>query len=335
RALVGGDTKAAVIPTSLIGTYDMVVSGANPLAPFVTNSRVRVVVRPNGELCLNSLISGNPRSDYSSPNIANWTYTTANLFAIVDSSDTTNGLNISLRNAAGSSLGNLAGERVSAETFCSSTALSAVQLQTINELFMLAERQYPAQLAAGTGSTQTTGPAVRRSYAQSGLVLTVVNGAVLARGGEFGLTDVEVGPVDGILAELRTLVGGADRAAAIPSTLVGTYDLLVSGANPFAPFANNSRMRAVIGANGELCLNNTASNNPRSDYTSPNIATWTNTTAGQIARVNMADLTSGLVVQLSNTAGNSLGTLTGTRVNANTYCSTAPLTASTVQSINS
>jgi hypothetical protein len=295
---------------------------------------VRLVVRQNGELCLNSLISSNPRSDYGSLQIANWTFTTSNFVAVANTADLTNGLSFNLRNTAGNALGTLTGERVSADTYCSSAPLTSAQVQTVNELFMLAERQYPGQLAASGSSTQNTGPAVRRSYPGSGLVLTVVDNKVYARGGEFGITDVNVGPVDALLAELRGLVGADNRAAVIPVALAGTYDLLVSGANPFAPFANNSRMRVVLNSNGELCLNSTISSNPRSDYGSTNIATWTNSSAGIIARLNMTDVTNGLVFQLSNTAGNSLGTLTGTRVNTDVFCSAVALSASETQSIS-
>jgi hypothetical protein len=175
---------------------------------------------------------------------------------------------------------------------------------------------------------------VRRSYPGSGLVLTVVDNNVYARGGEFGITDVNGGPLDALLTELRGLVGAENRAAVIPAALAGTYDLLVSGANPFAPFANNSRMRVVLNANGELCLNSIISSNPRSDYGSTNIATWTNSSAGIIARLNMTDVTNGLVFQLSNSAGNSLGSLTGTRVNTDVFCSAVALSTSETQSIS-
>jgi len=335
RVLVGEDTRAAVIPPALFGTYDMVVSGGSPSAPFATNSNVRVVVRQNGELCLNNLISSNPRSDYGILQIANWTFTSSNFVASANTADTVNGLSISLRNAAGVALGSLTGDRVSTETFCSAGALSAQQLQTANELFMLAERQYPVQLPVGSGTTQTTGPAVRRSYAGNGLVLTVIDNKVLARGGEFGATDVEVGPADALLTELRTLVGAENRAAVIPVGLAGTYDLLVSGANPFAPFANNSRLRVVINSNGELCLNNIISADPRSDYGNLMVATWTNNQAGLVARLDMTDVSNGIALQLNNKAGNSLGTLTGPRVNTDTYCSATALSSSEIQTINS
>jgi hypothetical protein len=334
RVLVGEENKAAVIPAALFGTYDMLVAGGSPIAPFATNSRVRVVVRQNGELCLNSLISSNPRSEYGSLQIANWTFTTSNFIAVANTADLSNGLSINLRNMAGNALGSMTGERVSSDTYCSSAPITAAQVQTVNELFMLAERQYPDQLASGAGTTQTTGPALRRSYPGSGLILTVVDNTVFARGGEFGPSDVNVGPVDAMLTELRGLVGGDDRAAIIPLALAGTYDLLVSGANPFAPFANNSRVRVVLNANGELCLNNTISSNPRSDYGSTHLATWTNTAAGIIARLNMTDTSAGLILQLSNSADNSIATLTGTRVNTDVFCSALALSDNETQSVN-
>jgi hypothetical protein len=333
RELVGEDNKASVIPPALIGTYDMLVNNSNLTAQFANGIRVRVVVRQNGELCLNSLISSNPRSDYGSLQIANWTFPTSNFVAVANTADLTDGLVFSLRNTAGSTLATLTGDRISTDTFCSATALTAAQVQTVNELFMLAERQYPSQLVTSGSNTLTTGPAVRRNY-PGGLILTVVDNKVFARGGEFGLTDINVGPLDALLTELRSLVGADNRAAVIPAALAGTYDLLVSGANPFAPFANNSRMRVVLNTNGDLCLNSTIINNPRSDYGSVNIATWTQSAAGIIARLNMTDVNEGLIVQLSSTAGNSLGTLTGTRVNTDVFCSAVALTASEAQSVN-
>lgn len=333
RVLVGEDNKASVIPPALFGTYDMLVSNSNLTAQFANGSRVRVVVRQNGELCLNSLISSNPRSDYGKLQIANWTFPTSNFVAVANTADLTEGLVFNLRNTAGSTMASLTGNRISTDTYCSATALTAAQVQSVNELFMLAERQYPGQLVASGSNTLTTGPAVRRNY-PGGLILTVVDNKVFARGGEFGLTDINVGPLDALLTELRGLVGADNRAAVIPAALAGTYDLLVSGANPFAPFANNSRMRVVLNTNGDLCLNSTIINNPRSDYGSEHIATWTQSTAGIIARLDMTDVNEGLIVQLSSTAGNSLGTLTGTRVNTDVFCSAAALSASEAQSVN-
>jgi hypothetical protein len=48
----------------------------------------------------------------------------------------------------------------------------------------------------------------------------------------------------------------------------------------------------------------------------------------------MTDVNKGLIVQLSSTAGNSLGTLTGTRVNTDVFCSAVALSASEAQSVN-
>ncbi|MDP2284431.1 MAG: hypothetical protein Q8L06_09840, partial [Pseudohongiella sp.] len=334
RTDVGGDNRAAVIPAALIGTYDMLVSGANPVAPFANNSQARVVLGADGSLCINNVISNNPRSEYTSPQLARWSNSTAQLIADINIVDTSEGLVVSLQNTSGISQGTLTGVRISTDTYCSTQSPSASVLQSINELFMLAERQYPDLLPAGNNLTQTAGPAVSRRYASNGLVLTVLNNQVFARGAEFGASDIAVGNLDAQLTELRALVGGDTKAAVIPTSLIGTYDMVVSGANPLAPFVTNSRVRVVVRPNGELCLNSLISGNPRSDYSSPNIANWTYTTANLFAIVDSSDTTNGLNISLRNAAGSSLGNLAGERVSAETFCSSTALSAVQLQTIN-
>jgi hypothetical protein len=134
---------------------------------------------------------------------------------------------VQLSNAAGNSLGTLTGTRVSGNTYCSTAALSAAAVQSINSLFELAERRSPDVFPTqASNTTLTAGGAVWKTYpgtdASSTIVLSVVNDQVFARGGPFGALDFALGTVPAVSSQWLAEVGP-------PPALIAQYNISVVG----------------------------------------------------------------------------------------------------------
>ncbi|MDO8908514.1 MAG: hypothetical protein Q7W55_08440 [Pseudohongiella sp.] len=328
-------TRDFVPAATLVGTYDVLVSGANPFFQLPNNTRIRLVIAASGALCIDNITLNNPTSLRASPSDISWTNIQAGINAYMTLSDEAGTAAITLISTRGENLATLAGQRVSQAATCPLPQMSALEIDTINELLLLAERRYPDLLSTRAGSTtRATGGALSRYYPETGVTVSVSLNEVFVRGGEFGSGDYFVGTVGNLIGELRA--SPTDQPAVIPSPLPGTYSMIVSGANPFAPFSNNSEVRMVISSAGDLCLNNEFSTNPRSSFSSSSVAHWSNTQSGFEAYLDLSQPSAGpLVLALSSSTGNSLGSLTGSRISGETVCSAAaPDPATVLQSTN-
>ncbi|WP_156412669.1 hypothetical protein [Pseudohongiella spirulinae] len=327
-------TSAFVPAQSLVGSYNMLVSAANPLSPVRNGDRVRVILAADGSLCIDNLMLSSPLSLLSAPQDVNWTNMQAGVSASLQVPASGSDLTIDLTSNLGGNLGQLTGNRASRLGSCPGAPLDSAQAQAAEELFALAEQIYGNLLPpSSVVSSRNAAGAVTRHYAASGITLTVLGSQVFVHGGEFGDHDVALGSVSSLSQSLGAELANLRAQPPVPTNLAGTYEALVSGANPFAPFPTGSLVRLVLQPDGGLCLNN-LSLTPTSSYPlSPSMATWQAGSSDLSASLPLDDLTQ-LSLTLSNTRGEALGQLAVERISNATVCSTTTPSAEQISTAN-
>ena len=306
---------------SLPGTYDMLVSNANPFAPFANNSRVRVVWVSDNLLCFDNLeMSLVPGQSPASLQMQ-WRESAGGLTASTDLSDPTQ-LIFSLTTSRNEAVGTLQGEKISDSVLCNTAAPDSAALAQANAIFALAEQVYSELFPAGeTTATQTAGGAIYRFYADTGVTVSIIGSDVFVRGGDFGPADFYIDNVSNVSAELTAAVAAQPTPPSAIADLPGTYEMLVSNANPFAPFANNSNVRVVWLTDNSLCVDNLAMS-LQSGESTPAAMTWLNPSTGLMAALDLSDPTLPAFT-LTTSRNEAVGTLQGARISDSTFCQTA------------
>ncbi|HBN16084.1 MAG: hypothetical protein CMQ46_01645 [Gammaproteobacteria bacterium] len=311
--------------SSLTGTYEMTLSGSHSLSVIPNGSIVRFGIESDGTVCLDNVVFTNPDSPRSTPDEVLWINSSAGLQLHLSVAGITEDLSFRLTTSQGGNLGTLTGQRVNNTSSCYDAPPSTSDKAVSGNLITLAEQFYPDLFPRQTPYQESTasGAYVRR-YPGSGVTVSVVGSDVFVRGGEFGAVDYYVGRRAALIAELTAAVDNLPQPPSVYQTYAGTYEMLVSGANPFSPYSNGSLVRVTVGAGGRLCLDDTQLD---ASATTQALAAWRESNNGMTAALSQDAETGEMIIALGNSRGNSLGVLTGNRINSSEYCQPGSVTA--------
>lgn len=241
-ALLGSAAMAAdaVIPTSLVGTYDLSYANAQTGAPVPNGTPVEVIITQGGAMCIAGFTLTGP-TESASGSEAIWVASDLDIKVAVSnlSSGTFNEINLATA-STNVWLGQLVGSRASNST---SGCEAGPDLTDINELFAQAEAHF-ADLFPGSVNVinQTLDQYIYRYYPTTQLYLGIADGQVYVMGGAFGNNPAPQGSLEDLLSQL------AGEPVDLPDVpeLEGDYRLVVDGtvaaqvggfATPAMPFS--------------------------------------------------------------------------------------------------
>jgi len=314
------------IPAFFRGTFALALTDAQPFSPLESGTELTFVVTQVGQLCVGELNLGFPRISGTN---ALWTNANGNLRYVVDltrdDDPDTRATEFALgeffyESAGGSRYGTFAGNKTSLSTECADAAGTDPDLEDINELFGLAENQYPAVFPSGPHTYNLrAGGYTYRYYFDSQVFLAVRQGVVYLNGGEFGNNEdpVPYGSLSAVLSQLN------DRpiTATVPTSAFGTYSMSFGSATPFSPFVDGTSAVVVLGAGGDLCLEGVSLGQPYARQSSPSLAIWENVNTGLVFTLDLSALSSTtMTLDVNSISGLDFSELTGDRTSLATSC---------------
>lgn len=313
------------------GTYQLTLTETQPFSPLEDSTELTFVIAPSGRMCVGefvlsaSVINGAQSAVWSSPN--------SDLRYVLDLTRD-DGLNaeeyrtefavgvITYQTADGTYYGSFEGDKVSLSTECGDANGGNADLASINELFALAEQQYPALFPLGPQTyNQKNDGYVYRYYYDSGIFIGVKDGLVYLNGGQFG-NNVEPTSI-GTLAAILVQLNDTPSAVTIPSSQVGTYAMTFSGATSFSPsaFADGKGASVVITASGGLCMDGVELATAVSKPARPGLAFWENANVGLSLSLDLNDLsTTDLSLEVNALDGLAYSSLAGDKISLASVC---------------
>ncbi len=314
------------IPQFYHGTFALGLTETQPFSPLADGTELTFVLTQFGQLCVGELNLGFPRISGAN---AIWSNPNGNLQYVVDltrdDDPATQATEFALgeifyESASGSRYGTFAGDKTSLSTECADAAGTDPDLEDINELFGLAENQYPAVFPSGphTYNLRADGYTYRYYY-DSQVFLAVRQGVVYLNGGEFGNNEepLAYGSLDAVLSQLN------DRpiSATVPSSAFGTYSMSFGNATPFSPFVDGTSAVVVLGAGGDLCLEGVSLGQPYARQSSPSLAIWENANTGLVFTLDLSALSSTTMsLDVNSASGLDFSELAGDRTSLATSC---------------
>ncbi|MDP2227256.1 MAG: hypothetical protein Q8J78_07235, partial [Moraxellaceae bacterium] len=334
RTTISNIIRPASVGGFFVGTYQTEMTDTQSYSPILDGSKISYAITTSGQLCLSTgLTLSNPVLLNNNTDVAVWrddsTGVSYRLDLTID--DAAEGL-LEVYSNSGLRFGQLSGDRTSLSATCQLLIHpDSLIMDQIERLFGLAEQLYPEYVTFGpTVSTQRTAEYTYRHYPVTNVFIAVRNGIVYSGSGMPNFADTRLGTLN----EVFTMLGESTRDFVPASTLTGTYDVLVSGANPFFSFPNNTRIRLVIAANGALCIDNITLTNPIALRASPEKVSWTNIQAGIHASMTTSDTAGPITMMLTSTRGENLAALQGERVNLLAACPQPMLSTQDLEVIN-
>ncbi len=314
------------IPEFYQGTFALELTDTQPFSPLASGTELTFVLTQLGQLCVGELNLGFPRISGTN---AIWSNANGNLQYVVDltrdDDPTTRATEFALgeffyESASGARYGEFDGNKTSLSTECADAAGTDPDLEDINELFGLAENQYPAVFPSGPHTYNLrAGGYTYRYYYDSQVFLAVRQGVVYLNGGEFGNNEepVAYGSLSAVLSQLN------DRpiSATVPSSAFGTYNMSFGNATPFSPFTDGTSAVVVLGAGGDLCLEGVSLGQPYARQSSPSLAIWENVNTGLVFTLDLSALSSTtMTLDVNSTSGLDFSELAGDRTSLATSC---------------
>lgn len=214
--------SAFPIPASQVGTYAMTFSNASSVSPFADTTQVDLVIKNDGQMCLDGLSLGTPLLKPNTPGYALWESSTlgVSIALELDSLSVTD-LSLSVSSMDGLPYADLDGVKTSQSTECGATTTNVT---LSNELFSLAQLYYSEYFPSSTLSfNQVSGNVISRYYPSTGLTLAIEGTSVSVSGGEFGSTPIVVGELSGLIEQLTPDPDGG----VVEEVII--YDLTVAG----------------------------------------------------------------------------------------------------------
>lgn len=186
----------ATIPSSFLGTYNLIYANAQPDSPLTNGTAVQVIVGAGGTLCVAGYTLSNPVITNGNAHEATWTENTVGIKLSLSS--LISGFNeINLATTSEVRLGQLKGSKTSTSTTgCGAVVTPQPDLTKINDFFALAQKHF-AQFfptASASANLETDG-FIYRFYSGNDIYLAINDGQVYVMGGTFGNT-----PSTGVIA---------------------------------------------------------------------------------------------------------------------------------------
>lgn len=308
------------------GTFDLSLGNTQPFSPLEDGTELTFVLSATGQLCVGELNLNFPRINGTN---AIWSNANGNLQYVLDltrdDDPTTRETEIALgeffmESASGIRFGEFTGDKTSLSTECADAVGPDPDLTRINELFGLAEGQFPAVFPSGpqTYNLRADGYTYRYYY-DSQVFLAVRDGIVYLNGGEFGSNEdpVPYGSLTAVLSQLND----TPIVATVPPSSFGTYAMSFGNATPFSPFADGTAATVVLGSGGELCLNGQTLGLPFARQSAPTLAIWEDVSIGLSFSLDLAALSStSMTLDLNSISGLDYSELTGDRTSLATSC---------------
>lgn len=321
--------RPSQITSFFYGTYRLAMTEPNAFSPIPEDAELTFVITPGGQMCVGEFVLSAPV--VSGTNIT-WTNVNGNVRYALDltldddaeSFEENFGKGIiAFQSATGAPYGSFEGDKISLSTECGDASGGNSDLASIDELFGLAEQQYPTLFRAGPQTfTQKNDGFVYRYYLQSGVYVGVKDGQVYLNGGQFGTSEepVPFGSLSAVLAQLKA----TPKPAIIPASQIGTYTMTFSGVTAYSPFADKSTANVVITAAGGLCMNGVELATATSKPASPGFLIWENANAGLNLSLELDDISpTELSLQVNAFNGLPYATLKGSKTSLAGICGTS------------
>lgn len=314
------------IPSFYHGTFDLSLTTAQAFSPLPEGTALTFVLTGTGQLCVGEFNLSFPRISGTN---AIWSNANGNIQYVLDLTRDDDPADFDanfptgqffMESASSARYGAFEGDKTSLSTECADAVGADPDLTRINELFGLAEIEYPAVFPSGpqTYNLRANG-FTYRYYFDSQVFLAVKNGMVYLNGGQFGLNEdpVAYGTLSSVLGQLND----TPVTATIPTTILGTYAMSFGSATPFSPFADGTNVTVVLGSGGALCLDGVSLGQPFARQSTPTLAIWENADTGLSFTLNLAAVsTTTMTLDINSAAGLDFSELTGDRTSLSTSC---------------
>jgi hypothetical protein len=311
------------------GTFALEMQDAQPFSPLPDGTALTFVLTGTGQLCVGELNLSFPRISGTN---AIWSNPNGNQRYVLDLTrdDDPDDFDTNfpagqffLESASGVRFGAFEGDKTSLSTECADAVGTDPDITKINELFGLAEAQYPAVFPSGPQTYNLRADGFTyRYYFRSRVFLAVKSGVVYVNGGQFGLNEepVAYGSLNAVLNQLNN----TPVIATVPANVFGTYLMSFESATPFSPFANGTAVSVVLGSGGTLCLDGVAMGQPFARQSTPSLAIWDNLDTGISIALDLSTLnTTSMTLDVNSIAGLDFSRLAGDRTSLSTSCGTS------------
>lgn len=319
------------IPSFYQGTFELTLNEALVFSPLPEGTELIFVLTGTGQLCVGGVDFSLPQINAGSTT-ATWRNANGNLQYVLDLTrdDDPDDFDTNfpageffMESASAVRYGVFEGDKTSLSTECADAAGTDPDLSRINELFGLAEAQYPAVFPKGPQTYNLRADGFTyRYYFGSQVFLAVKSGVVYLNGGEFGLHEepVAYGSLSNVLSQLNN----TPVIATVPASVFGTYAMSFGEATPFSPFPDGRSAQVVIGSGGALCLDGVSLGVPFARQSTPTLAVWENADTGLSFTLDLAALsTTSMTLDVNSTGGLDFSELTGDRTSLSTSCGTS------------
>lgn len=314
------------IPSFYQGTFELSLANAQSFSPLPNGTELTFVLTGTGQLCVGEFKLSFPRISGTN---AIWSNASGNIQYVLDLTRDDDPADFDanfptgqffMESASSVRYGAFEGDKTSLATECADAVGTDPDLTRINELFGLAEVQYPTVFPSGpqTYNLRANGYTYRY-YFDSQVFLAVKDGMVFLNGGEFGLNEdpVAYGTLTAVLSQLND----TPVTATVPASILGTYAMSFGSATPYSPFVDGTAVTVVLGSGGTLCLDGVSLGQPFARQSTPTLAIWENADTGISFTLDLAAVsTTTMTLDINSTAGLDFSEMTGDRTSLSTSC---------------
>lgn len=332
-----GAAGQVLVPSSLVGRYDVTMHASNPASPIKDGISVLLELSQDGVLCVDGIHFKNPFVPGDAPGSIAWSSSILGLRFATTSAPV---FTINVGSVAGTSYGTLSGTKLSGTTTaCGNTPFTA----SVEDFFAFAEATYSDLFPASPFIfTQNDPTSTYRYYPRTDTYLSVgTNGTVQVRGGKFGASPRSIGALASIWADpdqydFRDYLTDAIPTSTLGSYYAGTYKLTLNDAQPFSPVPNGTSLTFVVTDSLQLCVGETIlsptleqppSIGSQLDSSSRDLPlVWKNPMLGYYYRMELLDDLEKFeqrgkgTFEFVSPTGFSYGTFTGERTSLSTDC---------------